>query len=205
MIIKRMVLVVLLAYVSIAGVILVSGLFFGDPDPETDSAQSLVNLHDRATSTIADLTNEQVAENSQNAKDTKTKTVTTKPSSNTNTSTSTQNTTQPNTSNQNTQPQTSQPKPACGQGGTCTAAQVAQHSTQGDCWVIYGGKVYNVTAYANAHPGGAGAFDSSTCGGDITAQIQGAASSSSLGGRTKNHSSGDLSALANYYVGDLSG
>lgn len=91
----------------------------------------------------------------------------------------------------------------CKNGQKCTLAEVSTHNTSSDCWVIYESKVYDVTSYANSHPGGARAFDTSTCGDDIAAQIDGQASSDSLGGRSKNHSMGDLSELSNFYVGDL--
>ena len=35
-----------------------------------------------------------------------------------------------------------------------TLADVAQHSTPGDCWLIVRGKVYDVTGWAAQHPGG---------------------------------------------------
>jgi cytochrome b involved in lipid metabolism len=35
-----------------------------------------------------------------------------------------------------------------------TAAQVAKHATQSDCWVILHGRVYDVTRYLPFHPGG---------------------------------------------------
>ncbi len=92
--------------------------------------------------------------------------------------------------------------PTCGSGGSCTAQQVANHNTQADCWVIYNGAVYDVSGYVNAHPGGADAFDFSTCGTDIAAQLTGQAGSTSQPKR-KQHSSSDLQVLANFYVGAL--
>jgi cytochrome b involved in lipid metabolism len=42
-----------------------------------------------------------------------------------------------------------------------TAAEVARHNTEGDCWIVLGSavtggaKVYDVTRYLDEHPGGA--------------------------------------------------
>lgn len=72
------------------------------------------------------------------------------------------NTSKPAT-NTNTAPKptpTPTPTPkACGQGGACTAADVASHNTRSNCWVYLNplNKVYNITAYvrsAGQHPGG---------------------------------------------------
>lgn len=37
-----------------------------------------------------------------------------------------------------------------------TRAEVARHKTRDDCWIIVSGKVYDITAWAPHHPGGAG-------------------------------------------------
>lgn len=92
---------------------------------------------------------------------------------------------------------------ACGQsGGTCTNAQVAAHASQGDCWMIYNGYYYIVTAYVNNHPGGKGVFNSSSCGHDITSYMNGSAST---GGRQHSHGSSAYSVLNSYRVGQVQG
>ena len=35
-----------------------------------------------------------------------------------------------------------------------TAAEVAEHATDDDCWTVYQGRIYDVTEYAEVHPGG---------------------------------------------------
>lgn len=32
--------------------------------------------------------------------------------------------------------------------------EVSQHSSEGDCWLVIRGKVYDVTKYVDLHPGG---------------------------------------------------
>merc|ERR1740138_1545312 len=41
-----------------------------------------------------------------------------------------------------------------GGGGGFTMDEVAKHTTKGDCWVVVGGQVLNVTNFLPNHPGG---------------------------------------------------
>merc|ERR1719393_539405 len=41
-----------------------------------------------------------------------------------------------------------------GGGGGYDMAEVAKHTTKGDCWVVVAGKVLNVTNFLPQHPGG---------------------------------------------------
>lgn len=75
------------------------------------------------------------------------------------------------------------------------AAEISRHSDLADCWLLIDGKVYDVTPYIEAHPGGAETIDP-TCGTDATEAYN-----------TKNkgipHSADALEQLKNYYIGDL--
>jgi hypothetical protein len=93
--------------------------------------------------------------------------------------------------------------PSCGSaGGSCTAAQVAEHNSASDCWVIYNSKYYNVTSFVQIHPGGVTVFTSSTCGHDITSYLAGQSSSAGL---HHKHSATAFSTINSYYVGPVSG
>lgn len=93
------------------------------------------------------------------------------------------------------------PPPACGQaGGTCTAAQVATHNSQGNCWMTYGGKWYVVTSYVSTHKGGASVFNSTTCGQDVTPYMNGSASTA---GKRHTHSSSAYNTLKSFTGGPV--
>lgn len=64
-----------------------------------------------------------------------------------------------------TQPTTPTPKPTTKptqptppQDTGISATTLAQHSTSDDCWVIYKGKVYDITSFLPDHPGGTNAI-----------------------------------------------
>ena len=86
---------------------------------------------------------------------------------------------------------TSTPVPVTG----LTASVVATHKTQSNCWIIVSGKVYNVTAYINFHPGGASVIIGQ-CGKDATIAFN-----TKGGGGT--HSTSAKNLLAGYLVGTL--
>jgi len=74
-------------------------------------------------------------------------------------------------------------------------AEVARHNLASDCWMIIGGKVYNVTGSISAHPGGQGTIIA-YCGKEatnafVTKDI----------GRPHSGYANDL--LTQYYIGEL--
>jgi len=69
---------------------------------------------------------------------------------------------------------------------TLTAADVAGHNTDADCWVILFGKIYDITPLTNMHSGG----NVFSCGTDQTALYQG------------RHST-NLNRMTSYYVADV--
>ena len=103
-----------------------------------------------------------------------------------------------------TPPPTPAPTPppiACGApNGACTVAQVAVHNSQSNCWVRYSGYYYIVTSYVNSHPGGRSVFNTTTCGSDITAYLNGSAST---GGQKHTHSQSSYAVLNSYRVGPV--
>jgi hypothetical protein len=55
-------------------------------------------------------------------------------------------------------------------GGSYTLAQVQQHATAASCWAVVDGGVYDLTAWAGQHPGGASRI-LALCGRDATADF----------------------------------
>jgi cytochrome b involved in lipid metabolism len=93
------------------------------------------------------------------------------------------------------------PAPSCGSaGGACTSSEVATHNAQSNCWGIYNGGYYVLTSYVSKHPGGKSVFNSTSCGKDMTAYMNGSAS---VSGQKRKHSSSAYSVLASYYVGPM--
>lgn len=83
------------------------------------------------------------------------------------------------------------PSPATG----LTTIQVTQHNKSNDCWMIVNNKVYNLTSYMSAHPGGAQTIIP-FCGKDGTTAF------ATKGGQG-SHSQEANNLLINYYVGNL--
>lgn len=78
---------------------------------------------------------------------------------------------------------------------TLNLAEVSKHDSTSDCWLLISGKIYDVTPYIRAHPGGVTSI-SAGCGTDAT-QLY-----ATKGGNTP-HSSFATSLLADYYIGNL--
>ena len=70
--------------------------------------------------------------------------------------------------------------------------EVKAHSTDGDCWIIVRGKVYNVSDYMASHPGGADIILENANGKDATEEYDNA-----------DHTKRAREMLNKYYVGEL--
>lgn len=79
-----------------------------------------------------------------------------------------------------------------------TLAEVAEHATAADCWLVIEGKVYDVTPFVSSgrHPGGAAILQG--CGKDAT----GLFNTRPMGSGTP-HSDRARSGLENFFIGDL--
>ncbi|CAF2035896.1 unnamed protein product [Brassica rapa] len=78
-----------------------------------------------------------------------------------------------------------------GDGKVYTLAEVSQHTTNQDCWIVIDGKVYDVTKFLDDHPGGDEVILTST-GKDATDDFE-----------DVGHSSTAKAMLDEYYVGDI--
>ncbi|GIW62642.1 MAG: hypothetical protein KatS3mg090_0468 [Patescibacteria group bacterium] len=77
-----------------------------------------------------------------------------------------------------------------------TMAEVAQHSSKSDCWMIIHDKVYDVTSFIEKHPGGDSILQG--CGKDATELFE----TRPMGSGTP-HSDKAKENLENFYIGDL--
>lgn len=112
----------------------------------------------------------------------------------TKTTTSTKSSTKTNSSSTTTNTQAT---------NTLNMTEVAKHNNQNDCWLVIGGKIYDITSYFGRHPGGNGTM-AATCGTDATVAYETKDPNATSAGMFSNgHSSRAESMLANYYVGDL--
>ncbi|CAN7101797.1 hypothetical protein BRARA_F02980 [Brassica rapa] len=78
-----------------------------------------------------------------------------------------------------------------GDGKVFTLAEVSQHTSNQDCWIVIDGKVYDVTKFLDDHPGGDEVILTST-GKDATDDFE-----------DVGHSSTAKAMLDEYYVGDI--
>lgn len=99
---------------------------------------------------------------------------------------------QPSGSSQNQNQSSSQPS-----SQSVTTAQVAQHNTPNNCWIIIHGNAYNVTNFLDQHPGGADVIIP-YCGKDATTAFD------TQGGRRRgSHSSSAMQLLQTFLIGSV--
>ncbi len=70
--------------------------------------------------------------------------------------------------------------------------EIKAHSTNGDCWIIIRGKVYDVSKYMDSHPGGFDIILENANGKDATEEYDDA-----------DHTKRAKEMLNKYYIGDL--
>ena len=73
-----------------------------------------------------------------------------------------------------------------------TIAQIAEHTTVGDLWVVFNGKVYDVSKYMTSHPGGYEILMEHAGGKDATEAYTDA-----------DHTKRAREMVTKYYVGDF--
>ncbi|KAH6759701.1 cytochrome B5 isoform B [Perilla frutescens var. hirtella] len=72
-----------------------------------------------------------------------------------------------------------------------TLAEVSEHNSDKDCWIVIAGKVYNVTKFLEDHPGGDDVIISST-GKDATDDFE-----------DVGHSASAKAMMEEFYVGEI--
>ena len=77
-----------------------------------------------------------------------------------------------------------------------TMDELAKHDSANSCWLLINGKIYDVTSFIAAHPGGDMTILNS-CGTDATQAYD------TKGGRGRPHSATANDMLQQYYLGDL--
>jgi|GEM_PF-5456597 len=90
----------------------------------------------------------------------------------------------------------------CTKNGSCTAAEVAVHNKQSDCWVIYDSRVFDITEWVPIHDGGPDVYDDTTCGHDITEYLAGDATGPGAS-HGHEHSQEAYDTLDTYFLADL--
>lgn len=83
-----------------------------------------------------------------------------------------------------------------GNKDTYTLEEIAEHSTENDCWLLIDEKVYNATDYIISHPGGTAILQG--CGTDATDLFR----TRPMGSGTP-HSGNAKDLLKDYYIGEL--
>lgn len=74
-------------------------------------------------------------------------------------------------------------------------AEIARHNSTKDCWLLINNKVYNVTSFIAAHPGGSGTIIPN-CGKDSTQAYN------TKGGKS-SHSANANAMLVDYFIGNF--
>ncbi|XP_058101888.1 cytochrome b5-like [Magnolia sinica] len=73
-------------------------------------------------------------------------------------------------------------------------SEVSLHTSKNDCWLIIGGKVYNVTEFLEEHPGGDDVLIQASANGDATEAFE-----------EVGHSSTATAMMSGYLIGVLEG
>lgn len=100
-------------------------------------------------------------------------------------------------SNNAVAPESSTKESTSTSSSTFTAAEVAQHKTQSDCWTIIDTGVYDITSYIPRHPGGDEILKA--CGTNGSDLFKG----NDPNGREGGHSGSAVSQLTELKIGNL--